>query len=169
MVVFSWWGLCFGQGPGKPIEVLQRDEKAEVGIVTITPEGVYPGKLTRGRIFSIDLKVDGHLDWQEMKSSVGGFLDIGLFNDHRDLLDADIESMDKLKLKYREVVPVGVKLRVRGQSRLYDVQTEDVQTENETGQSLRVLQDLDQVLEEMAVTEGLMVRVAGIQALEEKK
>lgn len=121
----------------------------------------YNVSLTRGKVFTIDLKDDdGYLERHENKS-VGGFLDIGVLNEQRDLVEAETVLADKVKRKYRVVVPVGVKFRVRAQSPLFDVKTE-----NEAVQSLRVLSDLDQVIEDKDVGKGVTLKVGGVKVVE---
>lgn len=120
--------------------------------------------LTKGRVFTIDLKDDdGYLDRHENKS-IGGFLEVGVFTDQKEFVEAAIGSLTKNERKYRVVVPVGVKFRVRAQSPLFDVKTV-----NDTAQTLAVLQDLDQVLEEKDTTKGVSLKVGGIKVVEVAK
>ncbi len=117
--------------------------------------------LIKGRIFTIELKDDdGYLDRHEGKS-IGGFLNMGVFTEQRDLVEARIATLTKTARKYRVVVPAGVKFRVRAQSPLFDLKTE-----TDPVQSLAVLQDLDQVIDEKDLTKGVTLKVSGIKALE---
>ena len=76
--------------------------------------------------------------------------------------------MTKNARKYRVVVPVGVKFRVRAISPLFDVKTES-EVASGAGQGLRVLQDQDQVIETQETTKGVTLKLSGVKALEVAK
>ncbi len=152
--------LCVWTSGGDWVNLCRWGQAAGTALVTNGATAEVNVALTKGRVFTIDLKDDeGYLDRHENKS-VGGFLDIGVLNEQRDLVEAETEMEDKVKRKYRVVVPVGVKFRVRAQSPLFDVKTE-----NEGVQSLRVLQDLDQVIEERDAGKGVTLKVSGVKVV----
>lgn len=95
---------CLAQTPApatpKPVEVLQRDEKAEVEIVTITPDGFYPRKLSRGP--------GPFILFIENRAAIRGDLDLKLETESKALAKA-------LQIKDREIevgelvrLPVGI-------------------------------------------------------------
>ncbi|MFN8811190.1 MAG: hypothetical protein ACK5ZU_00025, partial [Acidobacteriota bacterium] len=92
--------------------------------------------------------------------SIGGFLDVGVMNDQKDLVEADLASVDKMTRKYRVVVPVGVRFRVKATSPLFDI----VST-NEAVQPLRVMADQDQVIQAQDSSKGVTLKVNGVKTV----
>ena len=106
---FLWTGILLAQGgwaqtaaPAdlRSIEVLQPNEKAEVEIVTIAPEGFYPRKLVRGP--------GPFVLFIENRAAIKGELDLRLETEGKSLAKG-------LKIKDRELetgelvrLPVGI-------------------------------------------------------------
>ena len=104
LLLFICIATCFAQvtteTPAKTVEVLQRDEKAEVEIVTITPDGFYPRKLSRGP--------GPFVLFIENRAAIRGDLDLKLETDSKVLAKA-MQIKDR-QLEVGELVrlPVGI-------------------------------------------------------------
>lgn len=156
--------LCVNTNGGEFVDTCRWGKAAGTALVVNGGTAVVNLSLTRGRVFTIDVKdADGYLDRHEGKS-IGGFLDVGVFTEQKEFIEAGIETLTKSERKYRVVVPVGAKFRVRAGSPLLDVRNE-----NEATQTLRVLQDLDQTIEDRETTKGVTLRLVGVKALEVNK
>lgn len=116
-------------------------------------------RLEKGKIFNIDVKDDrGLLDRHEGKS-VGGSLDVGIITERMEILRAELLNKSQVNRKYRVVVPVGAKFRVRAMSPLFDLRSD-----TEDKQSLAVLQDVDQSIESRDAAKSITLRISGLKA-----
>ena len=114
--------------------------------------------LTRGKVFYIELNdADAYLDRHENKSA-GAFLDIGVYTEQLEMVEAVINQLDRAKRKYAVVVPANAKFRLSVRSALFDVKTQ-----NEAVQSLQVLQDVDQVLRDNDKDKTVTLNVVGVK------
>lgn len=100
LVAMQSSGQATATGSEKAIEVLQRDEKAEVEVVTITPDGFYPRRLSRGP--------GPFVLFIENRAAVKGDLDLKLETESKALAKS-------LQIKDREIevgelvrLPIGV-------------------------------------------------------------
>lgn len=153
--------ICVLAPGGDYVNTCQWGKAAATALVAKGGTAVVNVSLTKGRVFTIDLKDDdGYLDRHENKS-VGGFLEVGVSTDKKEFVEAAIGSLTKNERRYRVVVPVGVKFRVRMQSPLFDVKMLE-----DTPQTLTVLQDLDQMMEEKDTTKGVSAKVGGIKVVQ---
>lgn len=158
------YDLCIWISGGDYVNVCRWGKAAGSATVADGENTVSNLSLTRGRIFTIDVKDDeGYLTRHENKS-LGGFLDVGVLNGYRDFVSADIATLDGNARKYRIVVPADTKFKVMVQSSLFNVTTLD-----EASQSLNVLKDLDQTIAAKEVTKGVTVKVIGVKAIDMAK
>ncbi len=100
LIAWGCWGQTAAPAVLKSIEVLRRDEKAEVEIVTITSDGFYPRKLSRG--------TGPFVLFIEKRAQIKGELDLRLESESKSLAKG-------LKIKDREIetgelvrLPVGI-------------------------------------------------------------
>ena len=114
--------------------------------------------MTRGKVLYIELNdADGYLDRHENKSA-GGYLEVGVYTERREVVEAVINSLDKAKRRYAVVVPANTKFRISVRSPLFDLKTS-----NEVSQPLQVLQDLDQMLLDSDKDKTFVLNVAGVK------
>ncbi len=167
-VLAGKYEICVATNGGDYVDRCRWGQAAGTALVVNGGSVVANVSLTRGRIFTIDIKDDdGYLERHEGKSA-GGFLNVGVFTEQKEFLDAEIVTLTKNARKYRVVVPVGAKFRVRAISPLFDVKTEN-EAANGAGQGLKVLQDVDQVIEAQETTKGVTLKLGGVKALEVAK
>ena len=152
--------LCIWISGGEWVNTCRWGKAAATTLVANGGRVVVNLSLTRGKVFTIDLEdADGYLERHENKS-IGGFLDVGVMNDQKDLVEADLASVNKMTRKYRVVVPVGVRFRVKATSPLFDI----VST-NEAVQPLRVMADQDQVIQAQDSSKGVTLKVNGVKTV----
>lgn len=164
-VLAGKYEICVATNGGDYVDGCRWGQAAGTALVVNGGSVVANVSLTRGKIFTIDIKDDdGYLERHEGKSA-GGFLNMGVFTEGKEFLDAEIATLTKNARKYRVVVPVGARFRVRAISPLFDVRTEN-ETAGGAGQGLRVLQDMDQVIEALETTKGVTLKLGGVKALE---
>lgn len=117
-------------------------------------------RLTRGKVFTIEVEDgDQFLDRHEGKSP-GGVLFIGVTTPSRDFLKATVAQDTKIKRTYQVIVPVATQFQVRFSSQLFELVSEKGNLE-----PLQVVQDTSRQFAENEPSKGIKVKVTSIKLL----
>lgn len=121
-------------------------------------------RLTKGKVFSIEVDdKDQFLDRHEGKSP-GGVFAVGVATKNREFVRATLSQDSKIKRAYRVVVPAATEFSLKVFTVLFDVESEKGNAE-----PLRVVEDLPRQILENEAGKSVKIQIRAIKALSVSK